>query len=103
APVLGLFRSEASIRRRLLRLLDTRRRLHRRLSVGAAALLAAVALVVLPNVRAREDGREGHGGAQVEAAPAPKVDTFAGAKDEAMDRAITGEVVDADGKPAVGA
>jgi hypothetical protein len=31
------------------------------------------------------------------------VDAFAGAKDEARDRAITGEVVDADGKPAVGA
>jgi beta-lactamase regulating signal transducer with metallopeptidase domain/protocatechuate 3,4-dioxygenase beta subunit len=89
APALALFRSEASIRRRLLRLLDTRRRLHRRLSLGAAMLLAAVGLIVLPNVRARQDGREGQGGA--------------GAKTKATDRPIVGEVVDADGKPAAGA
>ncbi len=88
APAPALFRSEASIRRRLLRLLDARRHPHRGLSLGAAIVLAALALIVLPNVRARQDGREGRGDA--------------GAKAKAAGPPIVGEVVDAGGKSVSG-
>lgn len=91
APALGLFRSEASIRRRLVRLLDTRRRLHARLSLGAAILLAAVALIALPSVRARQDNR-GRGETKGDSGPV--------VKEDGAGRLIAGEVVDGDGKPA---
>lgn len=89
APALGLFRSEPSIRRRLIRLLDVRRRLHSQLSWKAIALLGLLAIVALPSVRARQD-------------PPPGKATVA-AKADQSGRTISGAVVHADGRPAVGA
>ncbi len=55
APALGLFESRMFIRNRLVRILDRRRVVHRALSARSAAGLAALALVVLPYARARDD------------------------------------------------
>ncbi len=89
ASAMGLFRSEASIRRRLVRLLDVRRRLHGRLSRKATAMLVLVAIVALPSVRARQDPQPGR-------APAA-------AKTDQSGRTISGMVVNADGKPVAAA
>src|SRR5207248_2915059 len=51
---LGLFGSRTFLRRRLMRILDSRRTLHRRLSARAALLLGVAALFVLPYVRAQD-------------------------------------------------
>ena len=48
APALGLFESRMLIHRRLLRILDSRRTIHERLSPLATLSLVAMALVVLP-------------------------------------------------------
>jgi WD40 repeat protein/beta-lactamase regulating signal transducer with metallopeptidase domain len=47
APALGLFESRMQIRRRLLRILDSRRKVHAGLSVRAAISLSALALFVV--------------------------------------------------------
>jgi internalin A len=60
APALRLFSYRIFIRRRLLRILDQRRRIGpRRLSVGATALFLAVAAVVLPRVDAQDGAPAG--------------------------------------------
>lgn len=51
---LGLFGSHTLVRSRLMRILDSQRTLHRRLSARAASLLAAAALVILPDISAQE-------------------------------------------------
>ena len=48
SPALGLFESRMLIHRRLLRILDSRRTVHERLSPPATLALVAMALVVLP-------------------------------------------------------
>lgn len=50
----GLFGSYSFLQRRLVRILDARRPLHRRLSTRAALLLTVSALVVLPDIHAQE-------------------------------------------------
>lgn len=54
ASALGLFNPGTLIRQRLLRILDTRRRIQHKLSWSAALLLALLAIVVLPIVRAEQ-------------------------------------------------
>ena len=54
SPALGLFESRMLIRRRLLRILDSRRPVRGRLSPGASALLVVMAVVVLPYGRSRQ-------------------------------------------------
>ena len=54
AASLGLFESRMLIHRRLLRILDSRRTVHERLSTPATLALVATALVVLPYGRPRE-------------------------------------------------
>jgi thiol-disulfide isomerase/thioredoxin len=54
-PALGLFGSHTFLRRRLMRILDSQRPLHRRLSARGALLLSAAALIALPDVRARDE------------------------------------------------
>ena len=54
SPALGLFESRMLIHRRLLRILDSRRTVHERLSPLATVSLVAMALVVLPYGRARD-------------------------------------------------
>ena len=54
SPALGLFESRMLIRRRLLRILDGRRKVHSKLSPGATLGLLAAALVVLPYSRSFE-------------------------------------------------
>jgi WD40 repeat protein/beta-lactamase regulating signal transducer with metallopeptidase domain len=54
SPALGLFESRMLIHRRLLRILDSRRTIHPRLSPLATVVLVAMALVVLPYGRARD-------------------------------------------------
>jgi beta-lactamase regulating signal transducer with metallopeptidase domain/protocatechuate 3,4-dioxygenase beta subunit/thiol-disulfide isomerase/thioredoxin len=53
---LGLLHSPALIRRRLMRILDARRPVQGRLTVGAAAILALAAVVVLPRLHAAPGG-----------------------------------------------
>lgn len=55
SPALGMIRSKALIRSRLMRILDGRRPLSTGLSLGSAALLLVVAAVGLPRLRAREE------------------------------------------------
>jgi len=62
-PTLGMIRSKALIRSRLMRILDGRRPLRTGLSLGSTALLLVVATVGLPRLRAREES--------VKPAPAP--------------------------------
>ncbi len=52
APALGVFNAKSSCRRRLMRILDKDRPVYKRLTTGSTALLVALALVVLPHVRA---------------------------------------------------
>jgi WD40 repeat protein/beta-lactamase regulating signal transducer with metallopeptidase domain len=54
SPALGLFESRMLIRRRLLRILDGRRKVHERLSPGATVGLLAAAFVLLPYSRSFE-------------------------------------------------
>jgi beta-lactamase regulating signal transducer with metallopeptidase domain/thiol-disulfide isomerase/thioredoxin len=54
-PALGLFGTHIFLRRRLMRILDTRRPLHTRLSARGALLLGVAALVALPDVRAQDE------------------------------------------------
>lgn len=54
-PSLGLTRSKSLIRSRLMRILDGRRPLQTRLSVGSAVILLVVAAVGLPRLNAREE------------------------------------------------
>jgi WD40 repeat protein/beta-lactamase regulating signal transducer with metallopeptidase domain len=73
SPALGLFESRMLIRRRLLRILDKRRKVHGRLSPGAAVGLLAVGLVVVPYGRTRDVSAHTHtpvGGLSALAAPA---------------------------------
>ena len=53
--VLGLFNYNTFVRRRMMRILDTQRKLHNGLSIGAMVFLLVVALLVLPSVRAADD------------------------------------------------
>ena len=53
-PALGLFESRMLIRRRLLRILDKRRKVHERLSPAATFVLLTVGLIVLPYGRSRD-------------------------------------------------
>jgi beta-lactamase regulating signal transducer with metallopeptidase domain/thiol-disulfide isomerase/thioredoxin len=53
-PALGLFGTHIFLRRRLMRILDTGRPLHQRLSARGALLLGVAALVALPDVRAQD-------------------------------------------------
>lgn len=72
-PALGLLHSPLLIRRRLMRILDARRPLHARLTVGAGALLALAGILVLPRVQARPGtppAPEPQQAARVEAKPA---------------------------------
>ncbi len=52
--VLGLFNFNSLVRRRMMRILDTQRKLHAGLSAGAMVFLLGAALVILPPVRAGE-------------------------------------------------
>jgi WD40 repeat protein/beta-lactamase regulating signal transducer with metallopeptidase domain len=61
SPALGLFESRMLIRRRLLRILDSRRTVHERLSPLATAALVGMAIVVLPYGRPR-DAAANHSG-----------------------------------------
>jgi WD40 repeat protein len=54
SPALGLFESRMLIRRRLLRILDGRRKVHSKLSPSATVGLLAAALIVLPYSRSFE-------------------------------------------------
>lgn len=54
SPALGLFGTHQFLRRRLMRILDTRRTTRRRLSIPAALALGLMAVAALPYVRARE-------------------------------------------------
>lgn len=82
APALGLFESRMQIRRRLLRILDSRRPIHAGLSLRAAASLLALALFVLLC------GRPGDVLARVNTRPsASEVDTI---KSLAMATALDG-------------
>jgi WD40 repeat protein/beta-lactamase regulating signal transducer with metallopeptidase domain len=54
SPALGLFESRMLIRRRLMRILDKRRKVHERLSPGAAIGLLSVAFLVLPHGRSHD-------------------------------------------------
>jgi beta-lactamase regulating signal transducer with metallopeptidase domain/protocatechuate 3,4-dioxygenase beta subunit len=96
APGLGLFRYQAFVQRRLLRILDVRRPIHPRLSAGAAALLAGLAMLVLPCLQA-EDPPTGKG-----TPPADRTRP-ATSKDEGEPLVYSGRVLDPDGKPLPGA
>ncbi len=52
--VLGRFNQNSEIRRRMMRILDTNRKLRLGLSAGSVALLLIAALIVLPSVRAED-------------------------------------------------
>ncbi|HUT95257.1 MAG TPA: carboxypeptidase regulatory-like domain-containing protein [Thermoguttaceae bacterium] len=54
ATALGLCNTKSTLRRRLIRLLDTNRPLKTRLSLGALAVLLVLGLVLLPSFRAGE-------------------------------------------------
>ena len=54
SPALGLFESRMLIHRRLLRILDSRRPVHERLSAPATVVLVGMAVVVLPYGRPRD-------------------------------------------------
>jgi WD40 repeat protein/beta-lactamase regulating signal transducer with metallopeptidase domain len=54
SPALGLFESRMLIHRRLLRILDSRRTVHERLSPLASVVLVGMAIVVLPYGRHRD-------------------------------------------------
>jgi beta-lactamase regulating signal transducer with metallopeptidase domain/protocatechuate 3,4-dioxygenase beta subunit/peroxiredoxin len=56
-PGLGLFGSRSFLRSRIVRILDTSRRLSSRLTVRAAVLVAGVALLTLPYVKAQNNPR----------------------------------------------
>jgi beta-lactamase regulating signal transducer with metallopeptidase domain len=75
APALGLFGGLSTyrifIRSRLMRILDTRRSVHSRLSLSGAAILTVLAAILLPQVRAQQragqanaadDGKKGTNG-----------------------------------------
>lgn len=53
-PALGLFESRMLIRRRLLRILDKRRKVHERLSARACVGLLALGVLVLPHGKAQD-------------------------------------------------
>ena len=92
APALGIFNPKDFFKRRLIRILDTKRRLHTRLTLGSAVMLLLVALVLLPNVRAADP-----------AAAAKPVDER-GPKETPADGVVEGILVDAtDGTPVSGA
>ena len=55
ASALGILPSKRYYRRRLMRILDTKRRAESKLSLGFAILLVAVAIAVLPRIQASEE------------------------------------------------
>ena len=84
---LGVFKNRNSMRRRVLRILDERRRLSKRLSIGAISLLVVVAGIVLPRVQA-------HPTQSSPSQPRPAAgDT----------RVVVGRAVSSDGTPVAGA
>jgi protocatechuate 3,4-dioxygenase beta subunit len=95
APGLGLFGYKAFVKRRLLRILDGRPPLRERLSLGALALLLALAVALLPCVQAEDR----------QAAPAaPPADTpRTAAPDEGAPVVYAGRVLDPDGRALAGA
>jgi len=68
AAALGLFESRLLIRRRLIRILDDRRRVHAKLSRRAACVLLVLALIVLPFGRPRDVSANPKHGARIPAA-----------------------------------
>ncbi len=72
-PALGLFGSHTFLRRRMMRILDSRRSMRRRLSFRAALSLGLLAVAVLPYVRAREQDRPATS-VKSESAKAPAMD-----------------------------
>ena len=52
--ILGAFDAKTSIRRRLLRLIDDRRKLRTRFGIGSLVVLAMVAILTLPKLTARQ-------------------------------------------------
>ena len=107
-PALGIFNSKHFFRRRLMRILDTNRRIRPKLTFGSAVLLAAMATILLPHVRAIQEQVDNNGPAVT------KTDT--GADANKTEKEPTGEpsetpgilvsafgrVVDSDGKPMPG-
>ena len=112
SPALGLFGSHTFLRRRLMRILDSRRSLRRQLSARAALALGILAVAILPYVRAREQDKP----ARTESAPVirtsdgTRVDApAAGVKTEGSVKPPSAHVVEVrvvrkeDGRPLAGA
>ncbi len=88
SPSPGLFDEKSLIRRRLMRILDGRRPLRAGLSLGSLALIAVVALVGLPRLKAQEEKAK---------AKAPAAEEVAGRAIEVL------VLAEEDGRPIAGA
>jgi beta-lactamase regulating signal transducer with metallopeptidase domain/protocatechuate 3,4-dioxygenase beta subunit len=108
-PALGIFNPKHFFRRRLMRIMDTRRPIHRRLTAGSAVFLTGMAVLLLPYVQATEEPAK-TGATQVgnakeatglvrEEAKSAKVSP-AGRRNKKI--SAFGSVIDADGKPLSG-
>ncbi len=106
SPALGLMRSKALIRSRLMRIHDGRRPMQTGLCLGSAALLVAMTAIDLPRLRAQERpakpavvAREATG----TSAPSKPENSQGTAKSvPAADKVVSGIVTDRQGNPVAG-
>ena len=108
-PALGIFTPKHFFRRRLMRILDTDRRIRPKLTLGSAALAVAMATILLPHVRAIEERTEADApaitrtDAPADASTTEEESTGAGPSEpQGPLVSAFGRVVDSDGKPMPG-
>ncbi len=106
---LGVFTPKHFFRRRLMRILDTDRRIRPKLTLGSAVLLVAIATILLPHVRAIEERIDDNGpavaraDASTDAEETEKQPTGDDPSEaDGLLVSASGRVVDTEGKPMPG-
>jgi beta-lactamase regulating signal transducer with metallopeptidase domain/uncharacterized GH25 family protein len=105
-PALGIFMPKHFFRRRLMRIMDAKRPIHPKLTLGSATVAVAMAMILLPHLRAIEQSIDENAPAVSKMDAAADADKTgqeaADAKSSGLRVSTFGRVVDGDGKPMAG-